>query len=425
MAFRMNVFFLATCLLAVFQGIDGRRHNSDRWIPTWGTMPQLTEPGNLPSAPFNETGQVFFNSTIRQTIHTSIGGSKIRLRFSNAFGITDLPITSVTVALPVNGSAGIKEIQAHTLKTVTFSGSANYTVPQGGLVVSDPIDFPVKPESILTVTLYLSGGQQTNMITSHPGSRTTSWWTFGNQVKEAALSGESLANAAHWYFLSNVEVTASKEASTFVIVGDSITDGRGSDNDQNNRWPDRLLSRMQKRGSTSNIAVVNQAAGGNRILNDGLGPNAIARLDRDVFAQAGVEYAMIFSGVNDIGTESVSPAAQKNLGDRLIAAYSQMATRLKTFDITIFAATITPFSAAPGNETIQPYSDKEREKTRQRVNKWIRESGTFDDVMDFDAWLRDPAHVDRLNPLYDGGDYLHPNGKGYQRIADLFPLDSF
>lgn len=182
---------------------------------------------------------------------------------------------------------------------------------------------------------------------------------------------------------------------------------------------------MQKHHSTSNIAVINEAAGGNRILNDGLGPNVIARLDRDVFSQAGVEYAMIYTGVNDIGTTDVSPAAQKALGDRLIAAYSQMATRLKTFDITIFAATITPFNAAPGDEAIQPYTDKEREKTRQRVNKWIRESGTFDEVMDFDKWLRDPEHADRLNPLYHGGDYLHPNGKGYQRLADLFPLDSF
>lgn len=145
------------------------------------------------------TGRVFEDSTIRQTIHTSIGGSQIRLQISNAFGIYDLPVTAVTVALPVNGSAGVNGIQPHTLKTVTFSGSSNYTIPQGALAVSDPINMAVSPQSILTVTIYLAQGQQSNLITSHPGSRTTSWWTSGNQVSAASLTGPTLASAAHWY----------------------------------------------------------------------------------------------------------------------------------------------------------------------------------------------------------------------------------
>ena len=179
---------------------------------------------------------------------------------------------------------------------------------------------------------------------------------------------------------------------------------------------------MKKKGSTSNIAILNQAAGGNRILNDGLGPNALSRIDRDVLSHSGVSYAMIFEGVNDIGTAPTTSTAQALIGDRIISSYKQIITRIQALEIPIFAATITPFC---GNASIQAYSDAEREKTRQRVNKWIREEGDFDAVVDFDRFLRDPKNASRLNPLYDGGDFLHPNVAGYQRIADLFPLDIF
>jgi lysophospholipase L1-like esterase len=179
---------------------------------------------------------------------------------------------------------------------------------------------------------------------------------------------------------------------------------------------------MQNNPSTSNIAVANQAAGGNRVLYDGLGPNALGRIDRDVLAHSGVKYSMIFEGVNDIGTAATDAASQKIVGDRLIAAFKQIITRVHTFDIPIFAATITPFS---GNVTIQPYSDPTREQTRQRVNAWIRNSGEFDAVIDFDAILRDPKNPSQLNPIYNSGDYLHPNGAGYQKIADEFPLKVF
>ncbi|KAH8665031.1 extracellular GDSL-like lipase/acylhydrolase [Tricladium varicosporioides] len=388
-------------------------------------MPQLTEPANLPSPPFNQTGQVFYNSTIRQTIHTSIGGSKIRLYFSNAFGTYDLPITAVTVALPTNQTAGINGIQTHTIKTVTFSGSANYTVPQGGLVISDPIDFAVLPQSILTVTMYLADGQQSNFVTSHPGSRTTSWYTLGNQVSAASLSGTSLASAAHWYFLSTVEVLSSKDSRAVIMVGDSITDGRGSDTNKNNRWPDLLLAKMQKSPRTSNIAVINEAAGGNRLLNDGLGPNGLSRIDRDVLSHPGVEYALIFIGVNDIGTASISSSAQSSTADRLIAGYKQIITRLHSFDITVIGATITPMSAPGFNVTAQAYGDPEREKTRNKVNEWIRNSGMYDEVVDFDKWIRNGTDTSQLAGLYNSGDWLHPNVAGYQKIADTFPLDVF
>ena len=217
---------------------------------------------------------------------------------------------------------------------------------------------------------------------------------------------------------------APKSTGGLFIVGDSITDGRGSTTDANNRWPDLLLARLQKNSSsTSNIAVLNQAAGGNRILADGLGPNALGRVDRDVLAQSGLKYAMIFEGVNDIGTGATTTAAQTAIADRIIWALKQIATRVHTFGIPIFAATITPFGAPSASQ--QAYSDPTREAARQRVNNWIRTSGVFDAVIDFDLILRNPKNQSQLNPTYDSGDFLHPNVAGYQALADNFPLEIF
>lgn len=179
---------------------------------------------------------------------------------------------------------------------------------------------------------------------------------------------------------------------------------------------------MQKNLPTANIAVVNQAAGGNRILADGLGPNALGRIDRDVLAQSGIKYALIFEGVNDIGTADDNADAQKQIGDSVIWALKQMVVRIHTLGIPVFAATITPFS---GNATIQPYSSPIRDATRQRVNDFIRNSGTFDAVIDFDKILRDPKIPSQLAPQFDSGDFLHPNVAGYQAIADAFPLGIF
>lgn len=180
---------------------------------------------------------------------------------------------------------------------------------------------------------------------------------------------------------------------------------------------------MQENSFTANIAVLNQGAGGNRILYDGLGPNALGRIDRDVLAQSGIRYAMIFEGVNDIGTAATDVHSQQVVGDRLIQAFEQIVTRVHAFGIPMFAATITPFGAP--NNTIQPYADAQREVTRQRVNAWIRDSGKFDAVVDFDAIVRDPNNVTQLNPAYNSGDYLHPNVAGYTAIANAFSLEIF
>ncbi|CAO2651381.1 Nn.00g039510.m01.CDS01 [Neocucurbitaria sp. VM-36] len=401
--------------------------SNGHWIDAWASMPQLTEPANLPPAPFNQTGAVFVNSTIRQTLFMTATASQIRLKISNVFGGSNLPITAVTVALPANNTAGIHQIQPKTLQKVTFSSKDTISIPNGALAVSDPLNFPIKAQQILTVTIYLATGQLTNSITSHPGSRTTSWWQSGNAVAAPSLSisDASTQSAAHWYFLSSIEAWVPPSHGSLLIIGDSITDGRGSTTNANNRWPDLLLARLQKNPATSHISIGNLAAGGNRILADGLGPNAFGRVDRDVLAHPGVKYAMVFEGVNDIGSAPATPTAQEAIYEGLVQAYAQVVQLIHAHGLPVFGATITPFSGPTNSTVVQPYSDPEREKTRVRVNTFIRESGVFDAVVDFDKFLRDGEVQSQLDPRYDSGDYLHPNPVGYQRLADEFPVGIF
>ncbi|KAJ4363386.1 hypothetical protein N0V83_009679 [Neocucurbitaria cava] len=432
---RLAVLLVGVAVSVQGHAVDGKNvakrvirpnPSNGHWIDAWASMPQLTEPANLPPAPFNQTGAVFVNSTIRQTLFMTAAASQIRLKISNVFGGSNLPITAVTVALPANNTAGIYQIQPKTLQKVTFSGKDSISIPNGALAVSDPLNFPIKAQQIVTVTMYLATGQTTNSITSHPGSRTTSWWQFGNAVTAESLSitDPSTQSAAHWYFLSSIEAWVPPHQGSLLIVGDSITDGRGSTNNANNRWPDLLFARLQKSSSTKHISIGNLAAGGNRVLADGLGPNAFGRIDRDVLAHPGVRYAMVFEGVNDIGSAPATPAAQTAIYENLIQAYTQIVQLIHAHGIPVFAATITPFSA-PSNTTVQPYSDPEREKTRQKVNKFIRESGTFDAVVDFDKLLADKAIPSQLDDEYNSGDYLHPNVAGYQHLADSFPVGIF
>lgn len=427
-----SVFKVALAALLLFQSWTAahvKRQRENQWVDIWGSMPQLVEPGNLPPAPFNATGVVFQDATIRQTIFLTQSAPKIRLVISNAFGGSDLPISAATIAVPLNGSAGTSAVKAETLVPLTFSGGLpNFTIPNGARIISDPVDFPVTAQQVLTISLYLASGQTTNSITGHPGSRTTSFYAPGNQTGEADLSADpATQSSAHWYFISALEayLPTSETSGALAIVGDSITDGRGSTTDRNDRWPDNLVRRLQASNATAvqrGLAVVNQAAGGNRVLADGLGPNALGRIDRDVLAQSGVRYVILFEGVNDIGTAAATPTAQQAVGDRLLAAYAQIIGLVHAKGLPIFGATITPFS---GNASVQAYSDPTREITRQRVNEWIRTSGRFDGVVDFDAAVRDPANETMLSPLYDSGDYLHLNPAGYVAMAQAVDLSLF
>jgi lysophospholipase L1-like esterase len=400
---RTAVIAVLAVLTALVVGASGHPPAS-HWVATWTSMPQLTEPANLPPAPYTGADRVLDNASLRQTAHVSAGGPRIRLRFSNAFGGAPLPLSAVSVARPLDGRAGVSSVVPGSVLPVTFHGKPSTTIPTGAQVVSDPLPFPVRPFENLTVTTYLAHGQGSLSITSHPGSRTTSYLVPGNQVTAADLAGATPVD--HWYFLSGIEVLS--PASAVAVIGDSLSDGRGSTTNGNDRWPDVLASRLSS-------AVVNEAAGGNRVLQDGLGPNVLARLDRDLLAQSGVSWAIVFEGVNDIGT--AAPASAASTAADLIDAYDQILTRAHAADIRVYGATLTPFG---GNEA---YDDPLREAARTAVNAWIR--GHFDAVLDFDRVVRDPAAPTRLLPAYDVGDHLHLNPAGYRALGTSVPVSLF
>ncbi|MEU9200453.1 SGNH/GDSL hydrolase family protein [Streptomyces sp. NPDC048332] len=397
----------------------GPEERNAHWVAAWTSMPQLTEPSNMPPAPFTQDDAVLTDTTLRQTVHVSAGGDHIRLRFSNAFGGAALPITKVSVALPLDGRAGTGAIREGTARRVTFGGGSSVAVPAGAQAVSDPLDFRLEPGSNLTATVYLATGQASTALTSHPGSRTTSYLRSGNHVQDPDLPGATTTD--HWYLLSGVEVWSGRDTSATAVLGDSLTDGRGSTTNGNDRWPDVLQQRLATGPGPVRTSVVNQAAGGNRLLNDGLGPNGLARLDRDVLAQSGVDRLIVFEGVNDLGTAPATPAAQKQAAHDVIAAYDQIITRAHALGIRVYGATLTPFGGNTGYDDADGY----REEARQTVNSWIRTGGRFDAVIDFDRAARDPHHPRALHPSLDVGDHLHLNPAGYRALAGAVPARLF
>jgi lysophospholipase L1-like esterase len=390
-----------------------------QWVNTWTSMPQLTEPNNMPPPPFTQDGLVMADTTLRQTVRVTVGGSNLRLRFSNAFGGAALPITAVSVAKPAGGQAGVSAIEPGTARPVTFNGRPSTVIPVGAQMVSDPLGFRVAPRTNLTVTLYLAAGQASNNITSHPGSRTASYLLAGDHLADADLTGSTRTD--HWYFLSGVEAFTPRGTAGAVMLGDSLTDGRGSTTNGNDRWPDQLLDRLQTNPHTVDVAILNQAAGGNRVLNDGLGPNALARFDRDVLATSGVEWLLVFEGINDIGTAAATPEAQQQVAADLIAAFQQFVTRAHAQGIDVYGATLLPFGGNTGYDD----PDGVRESARQAVNNWIRTGRAFDAVIDFDKAIRDPAAPRNILPAYDVGDHLHLNPTGYRAMADAVPARLF
>ncbi|TAQ86435.1 hypothetical protein B7494_g5241 [Chlorociboria aeruginascens] len=368
----------------------------------------------------NTSNSVFRDSTIRQTFHVSIPADRIRIQLSNIFGGSALTIDAASLALPTGGTAGESSIIVSSLVGLTFNGSASVTIPEGQAVYTDPIDYSVEAQSMVALTLYTEGGQTGNNVTGHPGSRTTTWMEEGNHVNDTSVA---TASVEHWYFATALEAWVPADTSAFIILGDSITDGRESDENENDRWPDLVLAKMQNNNVTNitNISVNNEAAGGNRVLLYGLGPALIDRYKRDAIEQPGVKYVMIFEGVNDIGVASTDQATQTLIGDELIAAYEQIAADCRNAGLATFIATITPFSGAG-----EAYSNPTREQTRQRVNTWIKSNnGTFDAVLDFDSVLRDPSNPSQMLPVYNSGDWLHPNHAGYEALASYFPIDIF
>lgn len=382
------------------------------WVASWGASQQIPEPQNaLPADDLHD-------ATVRQIFHLSVGGPALRVHVSNAFGTEALHFTSVHIARPLSPSSSA--IDPSSDRPLTFAGMTDVTVPPGAEFISDPVDFPVAPLSDLAVTFHLDAPPARE--TGHPGSRATSYYVHGDAVSAAHLIEPKRVD--HWYQIAEIDVQAPPAAAAVVALGDSITDGHGATTNGNDRWTDVLAQRLQGSPATRNIGVSNQGIGGNHLLTDGLGPNVLARFDRDVLAPAGVRWVIVFEGVNDLGglarDGEVPPAEHAALVQRVLAAYQQIIARAHAHGLRVYGATITPYVGSayyhPG-----PLSEADR----QAVNRWIRASGHFDAVIDFDAVVRDPQHPDQLLPAFDSGDHLHPSPAGYKAMGDAVPFSLF
>jgi lysophospholipase L1-like esterase len=388
--------------------------NDDRlnWVGTWTASPQPPEPPFVAPTPAQ-----FENQTVRQIVHTSIGGKVVRVRLSNEFGRTPLVVGATHIALQQPG--GGASIVPGTDRALTFGGRASVTIPAGAPVISDPIAFEVPALTNLAVSIHLpnlstatthhSLGQQTTYISSQ-GDFTAS------PILPVAQTTQS------WFFLTGVSVATRSSAAAIVAFGDSITDGFNSTVDANRRWPNLLAQRLQAHARLRHLAVLDHGISGNRTLHDFIGPNALARFDRDVLAAPGARFVVLLEGINNIGFPGAFGLAQEAVSaDDIIASYRQLIDRAHERGLKIFGGTLTPFegTAFPG------YFTPEGEAKRQAVNHWIRTSGKFDAVIDFDHAVRDPAQPSRMLPAFDSGDHLHPNDAGYQAMANAVNLFLF
>ncbi len=402
------VSLVAFCV-AVGNSAPRPKENDKVWVATWGASP-------VAPLPANTTNTGFTNQTIRLIVHTSLGGNEVRVRLSNAFGTQSLVVGAAHIALRSMNAA----IVPGTDRPLTFNGASSITIPPGALVVSDAVKLDVPALSDLAVSLYLPG--PTGQATWHPGAFSTNYVsTPGNFAGTAEMPVDH--TVASWFYLTDVEVKASRDSSVLVTFGDSITDGTRSTPDTNHRWPNFLAERLAQRHIK--LSVVDEGIAGNRVLHDFVGPNALARFDRDVLTQAGAAYATVLLGINDIGdisrvlgAQAGGLAPQPVSAEEIIAGHMQMITRAHQQGIKIIGCTLTPFEGAA-------YFSDEGETKRQAVNKFIRTSGAYDGVIDFDAVVHDPTHPARILAIYDSGDHLHPNDAGYQVMADAIDLSLF
>jgi lysophospholipase L1-like esterase len=412
--------------------IPAGQQEAQRWVASWGSSQQIPEPRNaLPSDDLTD-------ATMRQIVHLTLGGQSLRVRLSNAFGTAALHLTAVHIAKPV--STASSSIVPGSDRALTFNGAQDVTIAAGAEYISDPIDYAMTPLSDLAITFYEE--KPPAQQTSHPGSRATTYYAPGNLVSAENLPGAKTIE--HWYTIAGLDVAAAPSAIAVVALGDSITDGRGSTTNGNDRWPDVLARSLQGAAKTRDVAVVNVGTGGNRLLADGLGPNVLARFDRDVLARAGVRYLIVFEGVNDLGTlhgalpagsqapatpttaspgtafsETATLEQHDELVKSMIAAYKQVVTRAHAAGIRAIGATITPFGdsnygRSPANEA-----------DRQKINSWILTQGNFDAVVDFAKVVADPQDPTKLAAQFDSGDHLHPSAAGYKAMGESIPLTLF
>ncbi len=398
MRFRLKLLLLLAPVLVAAQ---------DHWVATWTTAQTLARTGPPPA----QAPRGFSNQTIRMIARTSIPGSRVRVRLSNAFGMTPVKVGAAHVGLRAKES----EIVAGSDRALTFDGKPGVTIGPGVMILSDPVDLNLPALADVAVSLYFPGdtGAPTNHAT---GLHKTYISKAGDTTGAASMTDGTTTEQYYW--LAGIDVMAPKKAMVIVAYGDSITDGARSTSETNHAWPALLAARLangKKRAGM--VAVANMGIGGNRVLRDGSGVSALGRLDRDVLTQPGVKWMMLMEGINDIGREA-RDATEATSAEELIAAYKQIVERAHAAGIQVVGCTLTPYEGAG-------YYLEKGEEIRSALNEFIRKSGVFDAVADFDAATRDPQNPKKLRAEFDPGDHLHPNDKGYEAMANAIDLSIF
>jgi lysophospholipase L1-like esterase len=405
-------FALAGALALPSGGVLAQDWRGVHWTGTWGAGPG--------GPPLPASTPTFTDQTLRLIVHTSIPGTRVRIRLSNEAGATPLRIGNAHIALRAAGAGNGANIAAGSDRVLTFGGYPGIVIPPGAPVLSDPVDLNVPALGDLAVSLYLPG--TVSATTIHSTASQTNYVSLPGDFSGAATF-PTASTILSWPFLT--EVAVQSDGAAIVTLGDSITDGTRSTPDTNNRWPDWLARRLQTvrdpvTGINARLGVVNRGISGNRLLTDPptgstAGRSTLERFDRDVLATDGVRWVTLMIGINDIGNSS---ATSPLTVDDLIAGYRQVIERAHAKGLAVYGATLTPFEGAG-------YYSPEKDVIRQAVNNWIRSSDAFDAVIDFDRVTRDPSHPARLAPAYDSGDHLHPNDLGYQAMGNAVPLELF
>jgi lysophospholipase L1-like esterase len=399
----------ALCACAELQNPAVERGRDSDWVTTWAASPESPGPNDA----------AFSDRTLRLIVHTNLNGDRVRVRLSNLFGKEPLMLGAAEIGLRQAGAA----VTPGTNHPLTFSGATSITIPAGALAVSDPVALPVPAAADLAISVYVA--RSSGPATLHALASQTSYVSDPGDFAASDASSPFNDTIQSWPLLTAVEVHAGKGALSLATFGDSITDGFKSTGDANNRWPDFLSGRLL--ASHRKVAVMNEGIGGNRMYYDGalpqFGPNGLSRFDRDVLAAPGLTHVVVLLGINDIGhSGAFNRPDQEVSSDQLIAGYRQLIARAHARGIKIIGATLTPFdhyNGSPGYFTLGG------EAKRQAVNAWIRTSGEYDSVIDFDATVRDPQHPSQFLPAYDSGDHLHPNDAGYKAMADAVDLRLF
>ena len=384
----MKRHIILTSLLALTMSVGSV--NAQEWQGTWATAVEFTGPGDMPKASLS-------NRSCRMIVHVSTGGNTLRLQLSNTFGSSDTDIRSVYIA----DAGDAQQIDVKSAKYLTFNGKKNVTLKKGESLYSDEFAYNLKPLQLLSITINY-GDRTPENATSHRGSRTTSY-IIGGESKPKTSFDAPQEKLDHWYNIASIEVKDSQKFPVIACLGNSITDGRGTTTNKQNRWTDFLAE-----GLGGKVGVLNLGIGGNAVIKGGLSEPALKRFDRDILGQQGVTSLIIFEGVNDIGGAKNDSEQRAN---DLIAAYREMMAKAHNKGIKVYLGTITPFK---GNG----YYTIFHEAARQYVNDWIRNCKECDGIIDFDAAVRDPQDPAKLKAEYSD-DWLHLNPKGYEVMGKL------